>query len=182
MLLRFAGLCVFVFNEQEHAAQIARTGDGERCVCGAQPALRCQNGVLAGGDECLFAAHQLIQLLGDRLIQQILFRDACRCDDAVAVAHGGADATCRRDALRHVFGAFVQFSHGRVFAEDDAAVFVDENFKRRAFADLHGAAQLFRHHHSPEIICSCQVLTKIFFRMRKSLDFTGFFGTRCFLS
>lgn len=99
-----------------------------------------------------FAAHQLIQLLGDRLIQQILFRDACRCDDAVAVAHGGADATCRRDALRHVFGAFVQFSHGRVFAEDDAAVFVDENFKRRAFADLHGAAQLFRHHHSPEII------------------------------
>lgn len=32
------------------------------------------------------------------------------------------------------------------------------------------------------LICSCQVLTKIFFRMRKSLDFTGFFGTRCFLS
>ena len=54
MLLRFAGLCVFVFNEQEHAAQIARTGDGERCVCGAQPALRRQNGVLAGGDECLY--------------------------------------------------------------------------------------------------------------------------------
>ena len=80
-------------------------------------------------------------------------------------APAGADAACRRDALRHVFGAFVQFSHGRVFAEDDAAVFVDENFKRRALADLHGAAQLFRHHHSPEIIPLCQVGAKKFYKL-----------------
>ena len=61
----YTHLDVYKRQEQEHAAQIARTGDGERCVCGAKPALRRQNGVLAGGDKCLFAAHQLIQLLGD---------------------------------------------------------------------------------------------------------------------
>lgn len=151
-VLRLAGAAVFALNQHEHAADVALTENRERGVRGAEPAVCGEHGILAGGDERLFFAHQLLELLGDRLVHKLLFRDAGGRHDAVAVGNGDAGAAHGGDALGHALCAFAHLADRGILAEDDAAVLIDEDLERRALADLHGAPDFLRDDDPPEII------------------------------
>ena len=154
LALRVTGQAARVGDEQHRAQHISLTqhggghGGGERLVVltdaghGAQPG------------EVVDAAlrHELFQLIGDGLAQQLPLAGACHGDDGVPVGDSGGKIGAAAQRVAELDGEVLQPADQGVLLEDDLAIPCGVDLQRVALADTHGAADLLGDDDTSQII------------------------------
>ena len=96
--------------------------------------------------------HQLLQLGGVALFQQLALRRARHRDDGVAVRHGRDVAGVLADGLAQLRRDRLQVPHRRIFFKNHLAVLLRVDFQRVALADTQGTADLLWDDDPPEVV------------------------------
>ena len=79
--------------------------------------------------------HELFQLVGDGLAQQLPLSGACHGDDRVAVGNSSGEVSAAAQRVAELRGEILQSADEGVFFEDDLAVPCGVDLQRVAVAD-----------------------------------------------
>ena len=154
-----------LLQEHHHAAQnvpLAEDGGGDAQMV-AVGVVRGLELIAAGGVAVeLPVLHELVQLQGVGLVQQLPLLAARLGNDGVPVRNGGDTAGVPADGVAHLHGEVLEVPQGGIFPKGHAAVLLRVNFQGRALLNAQGVADLLGDHHPAKAVCLCQARTNRF--------------------
>ena len=175
----FADIRVAFAADKEHQPERVALGDDRRGDGGAVAVKRFRDknaALIRRGLIDAAVLHDLLELGGDALADQIAARAAGSGDDAVTVGHGDGGAGGFAQGFTDLRSKLVNTAHERVLFKNHFALLAGIDLQRVAFADAHGAADFFRDDDSAQIVPLCQE------RDKKINDFFKKPGAAWFLS
>ena len=168
-LLGFSHRRRFVVHQYHDTAHQVAAGEngGRHTQIVAVHAFRSPEPVAAGIAVGFPLLHNLLQLMGILLVHEIPFRCTAEGDNCVPVRYCGNPPGVPSQTVANLRCKLAQFTHGRVFLEDDLAVLFCENLQGVTLADSQGSSDFLGDNHPAQIIPLCQVGAKKFFKFFK---------------
>ena len=154
LTLRVPGQTAAVGDEQHRAQHVALAehgsgyGGGERLVVLADTGHGAQPGEVV--DAAL--GHDLLQLIGHSLAQQLPLAGARHGDHGVPVGDGGGEVGAAAQCVTELGGKVLQPADEGVFLEDDLPLPRGVDLQRVTLADAHGAADLLGDDNAAKIV------------------------------
>ena len=170
-LLGFSHRRRFVVHQYHNAAHQVAAGEngGRYAQIIAVHAFRSTKPVAAGIAVGFPLLHYLLQLMGILLVHEITFRCTAEGNNRVPIRHRSNPPGVPSQTVANLRCKLTQFTHGRVFLEDDLAVLFCENLQGVALTDSQGSSDFLGNNYPAQIIPLCQVGAKKFTNYPKSL-------------